>query len=438
MTTSEETFDAAVSRNYRHNFIVNLLDGALFFGGFAFLSEQTILPVFVSRLTDSPLALGLVSGMFSMGWLLPQVFTAPWVERLAVKKRFVATVSLFTERLAPFMMALIAWQALRVSPEVAVLLFLLALAYFSFGAGIIAAAWQDMIAKVIPVKSRGRFFGLTNFSGSLLGLGGALAAGVILARYPFPVNFALCFLVGALSILLSWFALLLTREPPLPDPRPPTSASQYFRGLPGLLRQDVNYRRYLITRAVGAFSNMGIGFIAVYAVQRFTLPDASAATFTAVVLVSQMVSNLVFGYLGDRYGHKLILELSMVAQALSFALALLAPSATWFIMIFALLGMTKAGLMLSGMAIAMELGPVHSRPTYIGLSNTVTGIVSGIAPLLGGVVVAKAGYASLFSIASVVAFANVLMWQWWVEEPRKRAVQYAGLIDEYKAADPGN
>jgi len=311
-----------------------------------------------------------------------------------------------------------------------------------------------MIAKVIPIKSRGHFFGLTNFSGSLLGLGGALAAGVILARYPFPLNFALCFLVGALGILLSWFALVLTREPPLSDPRPPTSVPQYFRGLPGLLRQDVNYRRYLITRAVGAFSNMGIGFMAVYAVQRFSLPDASAATFTAIVLVSQMVSNLTtftaivlvsqmvsnltFGYLGDRYGHKLILELSMVAQALSFVVTLLAPSATWIFPAFALLGMTKAGQMMSGMAIAMELGPVPSRPTYIGLSNTVTGIISGIAPLLGGVVVAQAGYGSLFLIASLVAFTSVLMWQWWVEEPRKRAVQYAVPMYENEAAEPGN
>lgn len=433
MTTSEQTFEAAVVRNYRFNFIVNLLDGTFFFGGFAFLSEQTILPVFISRLTDSPLVLGLVAGMFSMGWLLPQVFTAHWVERLAVKKRFVATVSLFTERTAPFFLALIAWQALRLSPEMAVFLFLLTLTYFSFGAGIIAAAWQDMIAKVIPVTSRGLFFGLTNFGGSLLGLAAALVAGVILAKYPFPLNFALCFLTGAISILLSWLALALTREPPLPDPRPPRSLAQYWRDLPGLLRQDVNYRRYLVTRAIGAFSSMGTGFIAVYAVRRFSLPDETAAGFTAVILVSQMAANLAFGYLGDRYGHKLILELSMAAQTLCFVTTLLSPSATWCYVAFALLGMTRAGLTTSGMAITMEFGPPPSRPTYIGLSNTVTGVFSGIAPLLGGVVVARAGYASLFLLASIVALASVLLWQWWVHEPRKEMVPCAAPIREDKA-----
>ena len=43
-------------------------------------------------------------------------------------------------------------------------------------AGLVAIAWQDLIARCFPVQRRGRFMGISFFVG---GLAGALAAGVI-------------------------------------------------------------------------------------------------------------------------------------------------------------------------------------------------------------------------------------------------------------------
>ena len=56
------------------------LDMALFMMALGAIGQLTIIPLFVSRLTDSAVAVGAVTAAFQLGWL-PQVFVAGYVER---------------------------------------------------------------------------------------------------------------------------------------------------------------------------------------------------------------------------------------------------------------------------------------------------------------------------------------------------------------------
>ncbi|MBN1580003.1 MAG: MFS transporter, partial [Anaerolineae bacterium] len=80
--STELTLEQQVRRNFRFNFIVNAFDGAFFWCGSSFIASATILPLYVSRLTDSKVAIGILSMISAMGWLVPQLFTANWVQRL--------------------------------------------------------------------------------------------------------------------------------------------------------------------------------------------------------------------------------------------------------------------------------------------------------------------------------------------------------------------
>ena len=53
--------------------------------------------------------------------------------------------------------------------------------------------WQDLIAKIIPVEKRGRFFGITNFLGNGAGILGALAVPFILDSFAFPMGYVISF-----------------------------------------------------------------------------------------------------------------------------------------------------------------------------------------------------------------------------------------------------
>ena len=158
--------------------------------------------------------------------------------------------------------------------------------------------------------------------------------------------------------------------------------------------------------------------MAVYAVQRWNLPDSQAGLFTTSMLIGQALSNLLFGWLSDRKGHKLILELSVLAIVLSAGLAFLAPEPEWFYAVFALVGISSAGFMMSGIMIVFEFTSADIRPTYIGLSNTVIGVFSALMPLLGAWLIGAFSYQVLFGFALVFGITGFAMLRWWVKEPR--------------------
>jgi MFS family permease len=413
---SDDEIAAEVERNYRWNFTANLLDGATFWFGITFISSSTIAPLFISKLTASPLPIGLVAAIAQSAWFLPQVFTANVVERLPRKKPVVINLGFFLERLPIWILVLSALVA-GTSPLLALLLFFTGYAWHGLGAGIIATAWQDLIARCFPVNRRGRFFGLANFLGAGMGVVGSAFSTWILGAAPFPTSFVYIFLVAAVSLVVSWACLALTREPVQPVTAPRQSNQQFLTGLPKIVRRDHNFRRFLVARSLLAVGSVGAGFVTVAAVARWQVPDSTVGLYTAAYLIGQTAGNLAFGLLADRFGHKLSLELGAVASALAFALAWLAPAPGWMFVVFALLGINLSALLVSGILVTLEFSEPQRRPTYVGLANTVVGLVSLVAPLLAAGL-AEIGYAWVFACSAAVSLVAYIVMRWWVREPR--------------------
>lgn len=413
-----------IELNYRHNFTVNVIDGAFFWLGASFIAGTTVLPVYVSRMTDNKILIGLLATIGSTGWLLPQLFTATWVQRVPRKKVLPVNVGLFTERLPVFLLVLSTLLAPRF-PTLALVAFFLCYTWHSFGAGLVAVGWQAMIAKIIPTNRRGRFFGLTNFLGTGTGVVGAMGVAWVLGHYDFPWGYTATFGAAAVFIFLSWIALALTREPAEPVRTESVPLYLYFRGLPAVLRRDHNFGRFLLCQVLMAMGDMSSGFFVVYAVQRWHLSDGQAGSFTAIMLLGQALSNLTLGPLADYRGHKLVLALGALAAQAGAVLAIFAPAPGWFYVVFALLGVRTATALLSGMAIAMEFSTVELRPTYIGLNNTVRGVAYGLAPVVGGWLAGVTSYPVLFAAALVIGTAGVVLFYGLVRDPRLAAREMA-------------
>lgn len=413
---SEDELSAQAERDYAWNFTVNVADGALFLFGAAFVASSTILPLFLSKLTTNPLAFGLLAVIAQSGWFLPQLFTANWMERLSRKKPVVVNLGLFTERLPILLLPLIALLAAR-APVPAAALLLIVYAWHSFGAGIVAVSWQDLIARCFRVHRRGRYAGTSAFLGAAAGFGGSLLAAWLLKEYAFPLNFALVFAIGAAGINASWVFLALTREPVRAASAPRRSSAEYLRGLPELLRADKNYLRFLVARMLMALGGMATGFITVSAVQRFRVPDSTAGIYTLAMLGGQAAANLLFGFLSDRRGHKICLEIGALASLLAFAMAWLAPHPAFYYAVFALYGITTGSTIISGVMIVMEFSGPERRPTYMGVANTAVGVAAAVAPLIGAGL-AVAGYSLLFATAAAVMLGSLLMFRFAVREPR--------------------
>jgi MFS family permease len=408
-----------IERNFRFNFLVNSLDGASYWFGYSFIAPTIILPLYISHFTSNPLLIGLIPFLSTAGFLLPQIFTSNFVERAPLKKFFPVNLGFFLERLPVFLLAPSAYLFAIDQPVLALVSFFLLYTWFCGGAGLIIVGWQDMIAKIIPVVSRGRFFGITNFIGNASGIFGALAVAYVLGRSDFPSAFVFSFAAAAILIFISWCFLSLTREPAVHTNKPRVSQTQYLRSLPEIVRKDRNFSKYLLSSIIFSLGGMATGFLIVYTADTWNLPDSQAGAFIIAMQVGQALSNLFFGFLADRTGHKLNLEICALVSAVSLVLAIIAPSPVWFFVIFFMRGAVVAGTFISGISIVYEFTGAENRPTYIGLANTIPGVASAIAPLVGGLLVGAVSYQWMFALTALIAVVSWGLLRFTVREPRK-------------------
>jgi MFS family permease len=419
LNNNDAEIQQEVERNYRWNFFVNAGDGVTFWFGMSFFSSTIILPLYVSHFTNSLFLISLIPVIGWAGFYLPQLFTANYVERVPRKKFFPVTLGLFLERLPVILLVPSTFFLSRSHPGWALGLFFLFYAWQNFGAGGIVVGWQDMIAKIIPVDKRGRFFGITNFIGNGAGILGALVLPFVLGKYDFPLGFVFCFGIAALMIFVSWVFLTLVREPAVYSSKPHISQWEFFRNLPAVMRKDPNFRTYLMAQIIFSVSGMAVGFLTVYSVKTWNLPDAQAGGYMIAMQVGLALANLFFGFLADRKGHKLSLEICILTSVLSLVLALVAPSPIWFYAVFFLRGAVNAGTFVSGISIVYEFTDAESRPMYIGLANTIPGIAVALAPLLGGWIAGGISYQALFILSAVIGAVGWGLLRFGVKEPRK-------------------
>jgi MFS family permease len=408
-----------IERNFRWNFLVNTLDGASFWFGMSFISATVILPLFVSHFTHNPLLIGLIPFLSTSGYLLPQLFMANAIERAPRKKFFPVNLGFFLERLPIFLLAPMTYFLATSQPELALVSFFVLFTWHCLGAGMIIVGWQDMIAKIIPVEKRGRFFGISSFIGNGTGILGALAVPFVLDRSSFPTAYVLAFTAASILVFLSWVFLSLTREPAVPSSKPPVSQLNYIRTLPDVLRRDRNFRMYLLSQIIFSLSGMATGFLVVYTVQTWKLPDVQASGFTVALQIGLTLAYLFFGFLSDRKGHKLSLEICWMLSVITLGLAIFAPSPLWFFSIFFLRGAVTAGTFVSGTSIVYEFTDAENRPTYIGLANTIPGVAGAIAPLIGGLLVGAISYQAMFIVSAIIGVISLVLLRFAVREPRK-------------------
>jgi len=414
--------DSTVERNLPWNFSVNLIDITFITLAFSIISRETITPLLISNLTDSKIAIGLVPAIYSIAYYLPQLFAANHAERLKRKLPFVMVVGGLLERV-PYLFAGLAILLFAESaPIVALLCLYLVIGLGALGNGVATPAWFSMIGKVLPVNRRGIFFGLSEGLGTLMGIIGAFFVGRVLDEMGYPLNFATLFLVAAVFMGVSWIGLALNREPESPIVKEHIPFSHYFRRLPAILRDNHNFRRFLLSYSISRLSTMGVGFFIVFGNENFELTGADVGLLTAILIASQAAMQLLLGWLADKRGHKANLTVSGFALALAAIVALGATDLRGLIPAFILLGVGLASDHVSRLNIILEFAVPEDQPTFIGLTNTLLAPVVFLAPILGGWL-ADFGYEALFMLMAGCGLAGGLLLFAWVKEPRYQPPQ---------------
>ncbi len=412
MTTPE------LRKNTRFNFAVNVIDAGFFGLGYLGLASLvTVIPLFLNGLGASKAIIGLAGSLHDIGWQIPQLFIAPLVSRRSRYKPMLLWMTLH-ERWPILMLAVVALAIPVLGPSAALAITLLLLVIYGLGGGLSAIPWQSMIGKIMPPNRIGTFFGMQSALANLLGAVGAVAAGFLLERLDSPLDFAVCFGLAGITLFLSMGTLALTREPAHEVVAVTADTPRTRQRMGKILREDHNFRWFLLAKAFTACAIVGVSFYSLYAVQRFRAPESVLGIMTGVLTLSQMSANLLFGWLGDRWGHRLMYAIGGLMMAGSAALAVLAPSVGWFYLVFGLAGAARAAFWAVTISFTLEFGTLEERPVYIGMANTLIAPITLGAPIVGGSLAQAWGYPPLFIICSVAAVLTSLVLFFLVYDPR--------------------
>jgi MFS family permease len=412
---------AFARRHVRHNVVALAADFGLFLVGLSFVSQSTILPAFAAHLGASNLVIGAIPALMTLGWNLPSLFAAGYTESLARKLPFVLRYTVW-ERVPLLLLALVAYFVARPAPAVALGLLLIMLLLMTGAGGLLMPAWMDIVGRTVPTTLRGRFFAVSNLLGGAGGLLGSLLTAWVLARMPATDGYAVCFLVSALFMGLSYVALSMVREPSAAaDGTTPPPLGVYLRRVGRLLQEDRNLTWFLLARALNSVGMMATGFYTVHALRFFAAPDWAVGVFTTALLAGQMAGNLVLGVVADRVGHLVPLTIGLVALLLANLAALTAPTLETFLVVFLLQGVQLAAISVSGLNVLLEFAPgPAARPTYVGLGTTLLTPVAFGAPLLAGVMADAFGFRAVFATAALGATLALVLLTGRVQEPRRR------------------
>lgn len=405
-----------IQKNLRFNFTVNLVDGGFFGFALGFASFITIIPLFVSQMTDSALLIGLAPTLHYFGWELPQLLTAGWISRAKRIKPLVLWTTIH-ERIPFLGLAAVAWFLPRIGSQKALILTFLLLIWQGFGGGFAANAWTSLIAKIIPPRLHGTFFGAQ--TAALTGMEGlsAVAAGLILDKLDGPLDFTLCFLAASLALAISLISISLTREPDGKTHFLEEEPTGFWKESLRILKSNSNFVAFLIMRSLSQFAAMAFSFYIVYIVWTFHVSEVVAGLMTGAYLAFSILSSLVMGPLADRWSPRAVMFIGGLAASSSAAIALAAPTANWFYACFFLTSIAIVAIWTIPLPLSVRFGSEEERPYYIGLSSTLTAPATILAPILGGWLADTAGFQATFMVSIVCGVLMAAMLALIVKDP---------------------
>ncbi|WP_335650270.1 MFS transporter [Phenylobacterium sp.] len=420
----EVEYEKFVWANLKRNYIAHYLHGMLGMTGFRLVNAPTFLPAYLYLISGSSFIVGLGLALQQVGGMISPIFGATQIEH---RKR-VMPAAVWMGGLARVQilgMALAGWFLSGQPLVIAILAFM-----FMFGLfmGTQRVVFSLLMAKVIPISRRGRLQAWRNATGGVIAAALAWVAGKYFIEGNLLGNgYASTFLFATILTSMGLWALqFLMIEPEPPTTRVQTPFLERLKDFPRLISQDRGYMFFLIVQMLSITGRMATPFYILYVSTTIELTGANIGLLSLAFLGADTLSNLVWGYLGDKTGFRVVLVSSLVIWIAATVLLMNVHEVAAIFVAFFGLGAAQSGYMMSAQTMILEFGSRDELPMRIALSSTAEGVMASAGPLVGGIMAATLGYESVFGTSIAFLTAGLLLLLFMVREPRKDRMAPAG------------
>ncbi|WP_293904587.1 MFS transporter [Phenylobacterium sp.] len=438
LAAREAAYEKFVWDNLRRNYLGNYLHGMLGMTGFRLVNAPTFLPAFLHMISGSNTIVGLGLALQQLGGIISPIFAGTQIEH----RKKVMPAALWMGglgRLAILGIALSAWfvtnrrfqvplpwgGTLAVQPMVWSVLFCMLM--FGIFMGAQRVVFSLLMSKVIPLSRRGRLQAWRNTTGGAIAAVLALVAGkYFIGGNLFGNGYAVTFLfAAALTTIGLWALQLLLNEPEPPTTRTQARFRDRLREFPLLIRQDRSYAFFLLVQMLATSARIATPFYILYVGKFIGTSGATLGLLSFAFLGADTASNLIWGYLGDKTGFRVVLLGSVTGWILATVALMGLHHVVPIFLAFAGLGASQAGYMMAAQTMILEFGERDDLPMRIAVSATAESITATAGPLVGGIISQLFGYNIVFGASLGFLAAALLILVMAVREPRGRRLAAA-------------
>ena len=175
-----------------------------------------------------------------------------------------------------------------------------------------------------------------------------------------------------------------------------------------LARANRNFRRTLWARGL-TDTVLALGpFYIVYALTERSVDPAMVGVYLTVQMAGGALSNLLWGWLGDRFGNRTVIVGTAIAGLVTPVAAVAASSWDgWFLVVFAGIGATMSGVRLGYGNLILELAAPELRPTCVALQNTLLAPVA-LLPMVVAALATVVPYPTLFGAGAAIMLVGTV------------------------------
>lgn len=367
------------------------------------VDPKTILAWMLTSLGAPGFATALLVPVRESGALLPQAFLVPLVRRFGRRSR-VWSAGALGQAVAVVAMGVAGFTLAGLSLGVVILI---CLAVFAVARSVSSISAKDVIGKTIPFPNRGS---VTGIAAAVAGLA-AIGTGVLLATtlgQAQPTALALV-VAGSALFWLGGGATFLTVDEQ-PSPKDSSDPASSIRHSLILLGEDSKFRRFVIARGLMVVTALSPTYVVALSASVDRSSVSGVGPFVVATGIAGLVASPVWGRLADNSA-RLVMAASSGGSGLVIIGFLIARSAgldstVWLgPATFLLLALGHAGGRIGRKTYVVDMAGEDERTRYVGVSNTLIGLVL-IATGVIGALVARFGAAWTLAGLAIAGLAG--------------------------------
>ena len=396
--TSNNLKQDGVSASYKRiqrNFNLTVLNGSVYLFASSLVDPTLVLVAFLSNFTQSALLLGLVVPITQAGWSLPQLWISGSIQHQPLKIKTYRKTAIIR---------IIAWILLALTinlvknPQLLLILFFVSFSASSLASGLGGLPFLEIISKTIPPRRRGELFAWRLGIGGILGIvGGLIVRWMLSPDSPFQAMQSYGILAIAFAVLASMAVLFIFFIDEEKDEivLPRRSLNHQLREGLTHIRNDNNFRKFVVYQSMMILSGVAIPFFAIFVQQQLGGEKSWIGIYLVIITITNLLSNILFGRISRKISNHLILRIASISGLCMslwvLTLALLAKpfSLTATIASLALIpafvfsSIRQTGISIAANSILLSITPPQSRSLVLGFTQTLLGVVLLISGFSG-------------------------------------------------------